>query len=137
MFKNINRRMFVGEEVSVFAVCDGNDFLIIGNAQDHKRAFDGDMGPNTGGMGAYSPTNICDDELLSNVSNNIITPTLNGMSKLGHPYVGFLYIGLMIVDGLPYVIEFNVKMGDPETQVVIPRIQSSLLFYLTAVLNLI
>tara|TARA_B100000676_G_scaffold309698_1_gene374020 strand:+ start:198 stop:1463 length:1266 start_codon:yes stop_codon:yes gene_type:complete len=117
----------VGEEVSVFAVCDGNDFLIIGNAQDHKRAFDGDMGPNTGGMGAYSPTNICDDELLSNVSNNIITPTLNGMSKLGHPYVGFLYIGLMIVDGLPYVIEFNVRMGDPETQVVIPRIQSSLL----------
>ena len=117
----------IGEELSVFAICDGNDYLIIGNAQDHKRAFDGDIGPNTGGMGAYSPTNICDDELLNNVSNDIIRPTLNGMRKLGHPYVGFLYIGLMIVNGSPYVIEFNVRMGDPETQVVIPKIQSPLL----------
>ena len=117
----------VGEEVSVFAICDGKDYLIIGNAQDHKRAFDGDIGPNTGGMGAYSPTKICNERLLRKVSTDIISPTLNGIRELGHPYVGFLYVGLMIVDGLPYVIEFNVRMGDPETQVIIPKIQSPLL----------
>ena len=117
----------LGEEVSVFAVCDGTDYVIIGDAQDHKRAFDGDLGPNTGGMGAYSPTLLCNETLLDRVRCQIIEPTLKGMEELGHPYVGFLYVGLMIVDGAPYVIEFNVRMGDPETQVVIPKISSSLL----------
>ena len=116
----------IGDELSIFAVCDGKDFKIIGNAQDHKRIFNDDKGPNTGGMGAYSPTKICDNELLDKVENKIIKPTLDGMSELGNPFVGFLYVGLMIVDGEPFVIEFNVRMGDPETQVVIPRIETSL-----------
>ena len=115
-----------GEELSVFAVCDGKNFKIIGNAQDHKRIFDNDQGPNTGGMGAYSPTKICTDEILSKVESKIIKPTLMGMEELGCPFLGFLYVGLMIVDGEPFVIEFNVRMGDPETQVVIPRIKTSL-----------
>ena len=115
-----------GEEVSVFAVCDGQNYKIIGNAQDHKRAFDGDSGPNTGGMGAYSPTLLCDEKFLEKVEDRIIKPTLKGMSQIGHPFTGFLYVGLMIVNNEPYVIEFNVRMGDPETQVVIPRIKTSL-----------
>ena len=117
----------IGEELSVFAICDGSDYLIIGNAQDHKRAFDGDEGPNTGGMGAYCPTLLCDEPILDKVSSDIIEPTLKGMKGLGHPYIGFLYVGLMVVDNAPYVIEFNVRMGDPETQVVIPKISTSLL----------
>ena len=116
----------VGEELSVFAVCDGNNFKIIGNAQDHKRIFNDDKGPNTGGMGAYSPAKICTNEILRKVECEIIKPTLKGMNQLGHPFTGFLYVGLMIVKGEPFVIEFNVRMGDPETQVVIPRIKSSL-----------
>ena len=116
----------IGQELSVFAVCDGKNYKIIGDAQDHKRIFDEDKGPNTGGMGAYSPTSLCSPELLRNVEEDIIKPTLKGMSDLDHPYLGFLYVGLMIVEGKPFVIEFNVRMGDPETQVVIPRIESSL-----------
>ena len=105
---------------------DGKSFKIINTAQDHKRAFDGDKGPNTGGMGAYSPTPLSTSKLLKRVSQEIIQPTLNAMIERGHPYTGFLYIGLMIVDGDPYVIEFNVRMGDPETQVVLPLMKSSL-----------
>ena len=116
----------VGEELSVFAVCDGNNFQTIGNAQDHKRIFDNDKGPNTGGMGAYSPAKICNDEILEKVKDRIIAPTINGMKSRGYPYKGFLYVGLMIVEGEPFVIEFNVRMGDPETQVVIPRIKTSM-----------
>ena len=125
----------IGEEVSVFAVCDGQNYKIIGNAQDHKRAFDKDKGPNTGGMGAYSPTFLCNQEFLKKVEDRIIKPTLKGMSETGHPFTGFLYVGLMIVDNEPYVIEFNVRMGDPETQVVIPRIKSSLYEIFNSSLN--
>jgi phosphoribosylamine--glycine ligase len=119
-------RCLKGEELSVFAVCDGESFQILNTAQDHKRAFDGDKGPNTGGMGAYSPTPLSTPNLIDRVSSNIIQPTLNAMIKRGNPYTGFLYVGLMIVDGDPYVIEFNVRMGDPETQVVLPLMKSSL-----------
>ena len=119
-------RFLIGEELSVFAVCDGRDYKILNSAQDHKRAYDGDKGPNTGGMGAYSPTPLSTPDLLEHVGSEIIQPTLNAMSKRGHPYTGFLYVGLMIVDGKPYVIEFNVRMGDPETQVVLPLLKSSL-----------
>ena len=119
-------RCLIGEELSVFAVCDGESFKILNTAQDHKRAFDGDKGPNTGGMGAYSPTPLSTSKLLKRVGSEIIQPTLNAMIERGHPYTGFLYIGLMIVDGDPYVIEFNVRMGDPETQVVLPLLKSSL-----------
>ncbi len=114
-----------GEELSVFAVCDGKNFKILNTAQDHKRAFDGDRGPNTGGMGAYSPTPLSTPELLEKVSLQIIRPTLNGMAEEGHPFTGFLYAGIMVVDGEPCVIEFNVRMGDPETQVVLPLLESS------------
>ncbi len=107
-------------------VHDGKNYKFLSSAQDHKRAYDGDKGPNTGGMGAYSPTPLSTSKLLKRVSSEIIQPTLNAMIKRGHPYTGFLYIGLMIVDGNPYVIEFNVRMGDPETQVVLPLLKSSL-----------
>jgi len=119
-------RCLDGEELSVFAVCDEKDYIIINTAQDHKRVFDGDKGPNTGGMGAYSPTPLSTPQLLNRVGSEIIQPVLDAMCERGHPYRGFLYAGLMIVDGNPYVIEFNVRMGDPETQVVVPLLKSSL-----------
>ena len=116
----------IGEELSVFVVCDGDDYVILNTAQDHKRAFDGDVGPNTGGMGAYSPTPLSTDHILLKTKSTIIEPTLKAMRDAGHPFVGFLYVGLMIVDGEPFVIEYNVRMGDPETQVVLPLLKSSL-----------
>ena len=115
-----------GEELSVFAVCDGENYRILNTAQDHKRAYDNDRGPNTGGMGAYSPTPLSTEELLSKTEERIIQPILNAMTSKGHPFVGFLYVGIMVVKGNPYVIEFNVRMGDPETQVVVPLLKSSL-----------
>ena len=114
-----------GEELSIFAVCDGSNYKILNTAQDHKRAFDNDKGPNTGGMGAYSPTPLSTNEILSKTEDRIIKPVLNAMKDKGHPYKGFLYVGIMIVDNDPFVIEFNVRMGDPETQVVIPLLNSS------------
>ena len=119
-------RCLVGEELSVFAVCDGENFKILNTAQDHKRAFDDDKGPNTGGMGAYSPTPLSTPKLIDRVGVEIIQPTLDAMKERGHPFTGFLYVGLMIVDGDPHVIEFNVRLGDPETQVVLPLLKSSL-----------
>jgi len=115
-----------GEELSVFAVCDGKNFKVLNTAQDHKRAFDDDLGPNTGGMGAYSPTPLSTKSLINEVKEEIYKPVLDYMIGLGFPFKGFLYAGLMLVDGKPYVIEFNVRMGDPETQVVLPLLQSSL-----------
>ena len=115
-----------GEELSVFAVCDGDTYKILNTAQDHKRIFDNDKGPNTGGMGAYSPTPLSTDSIILKTEEKIIKPILEAMKSQGHPYKGFLYVGIMIVDGEPYVIEFNVRMGDPETQVVIPLLNSSL-----------
>ena len=119
-------RCIFGEELSVFAVCDGLDYKIIGSAQDHKRAYDSDKGPNTGGMGAYAPTPLSTPDLLDRVGKGIIDPTLEAMAEKGHPYRGFLYIGLMLVEGEPHVIEFNVRMGDPEAQVILPLLKSSL-----------
>ena len=116
----------IGEEISVFAICDGHDFIILNSAQDYKRAFDFDKGPNTGGMGAFSPTPLLTKYILDKTKSSIIKPILKAMDDLGHPYRGFLYIGLMIVEGEPFVIEFNVRMGDPETQVVLPLLETSL-----------
>ena len=116
----------MGEELSVFAVCDGNNYKVLNTAQDHKRIFDNDRGPNTGGMGAYSPTPLSTSDIILKTEQRIIKPILSAMKDKGHPYKGFLYVGIMIVDGNPYVIEFNVRMGDPETQVVIPLLDSSL-----------
>jgi phosphoribosylamine--glycine ligase (EC 6.3.4.13) len=115
-----------GEEASVFAVCDGRNFVLLPSAQDHKRIFDGDLGKNTGGMGAYAPAPIMTEDLLSTVKREIIIPTLAGMENEGRPYKGCLYVGLMITETGPKVIEFNCRFGDPETQVVLPLIENDL-----------
>lgn len=117
----------VGEEASVFAICDDSTFRVIGNAQDHKRVGEGDTGLNTGGMGAYSPAPIVTPELLERVEQEIIQPTISGMSAEGNPYTGFLYVGLMITENGPKVVEYNCRFGDPECQVIIPRMESDLL----------
>jgi len=115
-----------GDEVSVFAICDGENYKIINSAQDHKRIFDNDKGPNTGGMGAYSPSPMFTSSLSNKVEEQILKPILNAMKDEGHPYKGFLYLGLMVNDGNPHVIEFNVRLGDPEAQVVLPLYKKSL-----------
>ena len=124
-----------GPEISIFTACKGKNYVILNNAQDHKRVFDNDLGPNTGGMGAYSPTPLYNKNLEEKIKNKIIEPTLDGMINEGSPYCGFLYFGLMLVDGEPHVIEYNVRMGDPETQVVIPMMNSSLLNLLESTLD--
>ena len=124
-----------GPEISIFTVCNGENYVILNNAQDHKRVFDDDLGPNTGGMGAYAPTLLYNKELEEKIKNKIIEPTLKAMINEGNPYSGFLYFGLMLVNGEPYVIEYNVRMGDPETQVVIPMMENSLLDLIESALN--
>ena len=115
-----------GEEVSLFAICDGRTALEIGTAQDHKRAFDGDLGPNTGGMGAYSPAPVLTPALIDEVMATIIRPTLDGLAAEGITYKGFLYAGLMLTRDGPKLLEYNVRFGDPECQVVLPRLSSDL-----------
>src|ERR1700729_496457 len=115
-----------GEEASFFALCDGTTAIALTTAQDHKRAFDGDQGPNTGGMGAYSPAPNIDDVMSARVMAEIITPTLRAMQALGAPYKGVLYAGLMITAEGPKLIEYNARFGDPETQVLMLRLMSDL-----------
>ena len=115
-----------GIEASVFAVSDGKTAVLLGTAQDHKRAYDNDQGPNTGGMGAISPAPALNEELNKNIYNNIIMPTINGMRSDGVPYEGILYAGVMLTEQGPKVIEFNCRFGDPETQVVLPRLSTDL-----------
>ncbi len=105
-----------GYELSVFAVCDGKDYVVLPAAQDHKRLLDNDEGPNTGGMGAYVPTPLINDELYKKIEEKIIKPTLNGLKEDGTPFSGVLFIGLMIVNNEPYVLEYNVRFGDPECE---------------------
>jgi phosphoribosylamine--glycine ligase len=111
-----------GEEASVFAICDGRDFVILPVCQDHKRAFDGDQGPNTGGMGAYAPAPVVDDALLAQIADTIIAPSVAGMAAEGCPYVGVLYVGVMLTASGPKVVEYNCRFGDPECQVLMPLI---------------
>ena len=115
-----------GEEASFFALCDGETAIALSTAQDHKRAFDGDQGPNTGGMGAYSPAPNVDDAMSARVMNEIIEPTLRAMKAMGAPYKGVLYAGLMITTEGPKLIEYNVRFGDPECQVLMLRLMSDL-----------
>lgn len=110
----------------MFAISDGNDYLLLHSAQDHKRILDGDKGKNTGGMGAYAPAPIITDDLLKEIERDIILPTLEGMRKLGSPYKGCLYVGLMITETGAKVLEYNCRFGDPEAQVVIPLIDGDL-----------
>lgn len=122
-----------GEEASLFVLCDGTDALTIGTAQDHKRAFDGEKGPNTGGMGAYSPAPIVSAEIEAQSMAQIIKPTLAEMARRGTPYQGVLYAGLMISDGRPRLVEYNVRFGDPEAQVLMMRLGAQVLDLLLAV----
>lgn len=110
-----------GEEASILALTDGTNYITLASSQDHKRAYDGDAGPNTGGMGAYSPAPIVTSEILENVKKKIIEPTLEGMKTEGHPFKGCLYVGLMISNNEANVVEYNVRFGDPETQAVLPN----------------
>ena len=121
-----------GEEVSFFALCDGNKAIAFGAAQDHKRVFDGDKGPNTGGMGAYSPAPIFTSEMQRVVMQTIVNPTVEAMKKEGAPFQGILFAGLMITAKGPRLIEYNVRFGDPETQVLMKRLKSDLLPILMA-----
>ena len=116
-----------GEELSYFAIVDNNSYIFFGSAQDHKRVGEGDSGPNTGGMGAYSPSPLLTIKLEEKIKKKIIEPTLRAMKDLGYPYKGFLYAGLMIKNNEPYLIEYNVRMGDPECQVLLMRLQTDLL----------
>jgi phosphoribosylamine---glycine ligase len=115
-----------GEEMSYFIISDGVNFKNFGTAQDHKRVLEGDKGKNTGGMGAYSPSRLISEEMESKIINKIIKPSLKGLEKLGVKYKGFLYAGLMIVDNEPFLIEYNVRMGDPECQTILPKLKTDL-----------
>ncbi|MEN3793475.1 phosphoribosylamine--glycine ligase [Fulvimarina sp. MAC3] len=121
-----------GEEASLFCVCDGSRALLFGTAQDHKRVFDGDRGPNTGGMGAYSPAIGMSDTLVARAMREIVEPTMRGMAEAGAPFKGVLYAGLMLTETGPKLIEYNVRFGDPECQVLMMRLKSDLLPVLLA-----
>lgn len=116
----------VGQEASYFVLSDGESFVRLSSAQDHKRIFDGDQGPNTGGMGAFAPSPLVTPEVERRVVDEIVRPVLDGMRREGHPYRGFLYVGLMLTAAGPKVIEFNVRFGDPEAQVILPMLGESL-----------
>jgi len=113
-----------GEEMSFFIISDGKSYKFFGTAQDHKRVFEGDKGKNTGGMGAYSPSRLENDNLNEKILTKIIKPTLKGLNDLGTNFVGFLYAGLMIINDEPFLIEYNVRMGDPECQTILPKLES-------------
>ncbi|PLU82181.1 phosphoribosylamine--glycine ligase, partial [Sinorhizobium medicae] len=121
-----------GEEASFFCLCDGKNVLPLGSAQDHKRVGDGDTGPNTGGMGAYSPAPVMSPEMVERTMREIIQPTVRGMSENGYPFTGVFFAGLMITEKGPELIEYNVRFGDPECQVLMMRLQSDLLQLLYA-----
>ena len=123
--KNILIEEFLnGEEMSFFIISDGKTYKSFGTAQDHKRVFEGDKGKNTGGMGAYSPSRLENNNLNEKILTKIIEPTLNGLKDLGTNFIGFLYAGLMIIDNEPFLIEYNVRMGDPECQTILPKLES-------------
>jgi len=131
VFGNAGERAVVeeflaGEEASMFVIADGSRFSILSCAQDHKRIFDGDKGKNTGGMGAYAPPPVVTSEVKARVVKDIVSPTLEGMQKLGSPYCGCLYVGLMITSDGPKVLEYNCRLGDPEAQVVLPLLEGDL-----------
>ncbi len=134
--KNILIEEFLkGEEMSYFIISDGTTIKSFETAQDHKRVLEGDNGKNTGGMGAYSPSRLICNDLEDKILNKIIKPTLKGLSNLGTEYKGFLYAGLMIVENEPYLIEYNVRMGDPECQTILPKLKTDLVEIIEACCN--
>ena len=116
-----------GYELSVFAICDGEEYVVLPAAQDHKKLLNGDEGPNTGGMGAYAPTPLVNDEIYRKLDERVIVPTLEGMKAEGMPFKGVLFIGVMVVDDEPIILEYNVRFGDPECEEIMPLIKSSVL----------
>jgi len=138
-FKSSNKviieEFLKGEEASYFVITDGNDYIPIGTAQDHKRVGENDTGPNTGGMGAYSPSYLINKDIEEKILKKIIEPTLNGMKKIGYPYKGILYAGLMIEKSEPSLIEYNIRFGDPECQVLMMRLKNDLLDLILSVQN--
>jgi len=125
--KNVLIEEFLdGEEMSFFIISDGDTYQNFGTAQDHKRALEGDKGKNTGGMGAYSPSRMENKDLNEKIINKIINPTIKGLKDLKTEFKGFLYAGLMIVKNEPYLIEYNVRMGDPECQTILPKLKTDL-----------
>ena len=130
--KLILEEFLEGEEVSYFLIVDKKKFLFMGSAQDHKRVGENETGPNTGGMGAYSPSPIINKNLENKIINKIVKPTLQALKSMNQPYTGFLYVGLMIKNNEPYLIEYNVRMGDPECQVIMPRLKTDLVQLLNA-----
>ena len=131
VFKEAGARVIIeeflsGEEASILAVADGKDFIILESSQDHKRIFDDDKGPNTGGMGAYSPAPVVTPALMAQIAQAVIRPVIDGMSREGTPFKGVLYAGIMVTRQGPKVLEFNARFGDPETQAVLPRLRSDL-----------
>ncbi len=125
----------IGEEVSLLAFTDGRTIVPMESSQDHKTVYDGDEGPNTGGMGAYSPVPIMTSELYRGVEKNILVPTVHAMNKEGRPYKGVIYIGLMITSAGPMVLEFNVRFGDPEAQVILTRMKSDIVPIMLATIS--
>lgn len=124
-----------GFELSVFAICDGDNFITLPTAQDHKRLLDNDLGPNTGGMGAYSPAPQCDLTLLKKIESHIIKPTLKAMKSENAEFCGVLFCGIMVVDNEPFVLEFNVRFGDPECEVILPLLKTPLLDIFNATID--
>ena len=124
-----------GEEMSFFIISDGDNYQKFGTAQDHKRVLEGDKGKNTGGMGAYSPSRLEDEILEKKILKKIIEPTLKGLRDLNTNFIGFLYAGLMIVDNEPFLIEYNVRMGDPECQTILPRLKTNFFDIINACVN--
>lgn len=124
--KVVIEECLVGEEASILAFCDGKTVVPMVSSQDHKAVYDGDQGPNTGGMGAYSPAPVVTPEMQARIQREILQPVISGMAEAGSPYQGILYAGLMITGEGPKVIEFNVRFGDPETQVVLPRMKTDI-----------
>ncbi|RYA22528.1 phosphoribosylamine--glycine ligase [Malaciobacter halophilus] len=120
-----------GYELSIFAICDGENYKILPAAQDHKRIGDGDTGPNTGGMGAYAPTPLVNEDIYKKVEERVVKPTLDGMKNEGAPFEGVLFIGVMVVKGEPIILEYNVRFGDPECEILMPLLETpvSELFY--------
>jgi len=130
-YKVIVEEYLDGYELSIFAICDGDNYVVLPAAQDHKRVGDGDTGPNTGGMGAYAPTPLVNDDIYKKVEERVIKPTLEGMKKEGAPFEGVLFIGVMVVDNEPIILEYNVRFGDPECEILMPLLETpvSELFY--------
>ena len=124
-----------GEEMSFFIISDGETYLPFGTAQDHKRVLEGDKGQNTGGMGAYSPSRLENENLNNKIINKIINPTLSGLKDLNTDFKGFLYAGLMIVNNEPFLIEYNVRMGDPECQTILPKLKTDFIKLINACVN--